>query len=265
MDGNNDLSDITAQNYEEALPRHATDASEYRRPLDQLPLHAIDERCAEETRRFYRNEPHDPRYGYELFRRALVLEDQLAWSYLYRHYDQQVYRWIHRYPTFTEYDEETATVVNRAFEKMWSAIPPQKFCKFPDLQHLLSYLHICAHSALVEMLRASNRRSKGHLVVSLDATNAIESDIEEDQPSIKHLRVNFWQTVLERCNNEKEHVVLQGSFLLALTPHELYVDHPHMFASVNEIYRVKQNVLDRLGRDVEISQLDTPQAISSSV
>jgi hypothetical protein len=46
-----------------------------------------------------------------------------------------------------------------------------------------------------------------------------------------------------------------GSFVLALKPRELYAQFREAVRDVNEVYRVKENVLARLRRDAEFEQL----------
>jgi hypothetical protein len=56
-------------------------------------------------------------------------------------------------------------------------------------------------------------------------------------------------------HDEKERRVVYGSFVLALKPRELYAQFQDTFRDVNEVYRVKENVLARLRRDAELAEL----------
>jgi hypothetical protein len=68
-------------------------------------------------------------------------------------------------------------------------------------------------------------------------------------------RQEFWDRIDARLRNEKERRVVYGSFVLALKPRELYAQFREAFRDVNEVYRVKENVLARLRRDTELQKL----------
>jgi hypothetical protein len=51
-----------------------------------------------------------------------------------------------------------------------------------------------------------------------------------------------------------------GSFVLALKPRELAARYPEMFDDVRQVYRIKENVLARLGRDAELQEILGPNA-----
>ncbi len=60
--------------------------------VQRLPVSSLEERCYEEALRYYQHEPCDGRYGYQLFRRALVSQDEGAWAALERVYRAQLVR-----------------------------------------------------------------------------------------------------------------------------------------------------------------------------
>ena len=59
----------------------------------------------------------------------------------------------------------------------------------------------------------------------------------------------FWEWINERLHDEKERLVVYGSYDLDLKPKELYKQFQNIFDSVAEIYTIKQNILARLQRD----------------
>ena len=84
-----------------AQPPTARDA----RPTDslvpaQMEIGALVRRCIAESERFYRGQPHDTSFAYELFRRALVERDELAWEHIYTHYGSLVESWVRRSGAF---------------------------------------------------------------------------------------------------------------------------------------------------------------------
>ena len=68
-------------------------------------------------------------------------------------------------------------------------------------------------------------------------------------------RQALWEKITTRLCGEKERRTVYGSFVLGLKPRQLYNQFPETFQGVNEIYRVKENVLARLRRDDELAKL----------
>jgi DNA-directed RNA polymerase specialized sigma24 family protein len=220
-----------------------------------LTLAGIAHRCARETALFFQRTSYDPRYCFEMFRRAIVERDQRGWELVYAQYHAQVASWVERHPAFPSCREETQYFVNRAFEKMWVAVTPDRFSRFPDLQSLLRYLQMCTHSVVLDQLRAAESAA---VVVDVDMAS-VESrsggpTVEDQVLSGMHGQ-ELWDKIEARLNDEKERRVVYASFVLALKPSQIYAEFGDTFRDVREIYRVKENVLARLRRDIELKQL----------
>ena len=54
--------------------------------------------------------------------------------------------------------------------------------------------------------------------------------------------------------------MIYGSFVLAMKPAELHIHYAHLFNDVKDVYRTKQNVIDRLRRDQELLTFLSVQA-----
>jgi hypothetical protein len=217
-----------------------------------LSLAHLAERCGQESERFFQHAASDPRYCYELMRRALNERDQQAWSTIYPQYEPLVISWVLRHPAFSASGEETAYFVNAAYEKLWVAITPAKFNKFPDLRSLLRYLQLCVHSVITDHMRQLTLQ-----------TLQIQPEIVETfhiQPDIAATVVDrvqhgtLWGLITERLQDAKERQVMYGSFVLGLKPRELFTRFAPTFQTLDEIYRVKENVLERLRRDPALQQ-----------
>ena len=98
----------------------------------------IADRCAQETERFFQGQSYDPQYCFELFRRAILEHDQSAWETIHARYQSLVAGWVKQHPAFESSGEEVPYFVNRAFEKIWVALTPDKFGRFSDLSSLLN-------------------------------------------------------------------------------------------------------------------------------
>lgn len=223
--------------------------------LQAVSLTHIVRRCSEETEKFFQRVSYDPRYCFELFRRAIEDRSQRAWDYVYRQYRSIVAGWIKRHESFRGSGEEVQYFVNRAFEKMWSAMSPEKFGQFPTLKAVLRYLQMCVHSAIIDEVRSSG-----------PATNDVDDDMlsyyddgdtsaAEDEALDKLYQEKVWREVETRLNDEKERVVVYGSYVLALKPSRLYEQFSDTFDDVNDVYRVKENVLARFRRDAGLQHI----------
>jgi DNA-directed RNA polymerase specialized sigma24 family protein len=222
--------------------------------IQELSLAVIARRCSEETERFFLRQDHDSRFGYELFRRAIVDRSEPAWHLVYAQYRPLVAGWVQRHSAFPRSGEEVQYFVNRTFEKMWHAVTPQKFGSFTDLKSLLRYLQVCVHSAILDRVRKPEPPQ-------IEGVNPTTSQQEVTEPSPDELALDeaaaeeLWQLVNRRLRDEKEYVVVYGSFVLALKPRELCQRFDGQFSGPKEVYRIKENVLSRLRRDPQLREI----------
>jgi DNA-directed RNA polymerase specialized sigma24 family protein len=227
-------------------------------------LDVLAETCEQKTAHYLHGRAHDSSACYEIFRRAILEKSQVAWEVIHRLYQGQVLRWVRRHPSFCYTGEEEGYFVNRALEKLWQAIPAERFFQFPDLRQLLSYLQLCVHSAITDSIRA---RDQAELESDLlPVTDEDPCDPPEPRrhaaqlPSIEQ-RVEArsqlqaaWRLVAERLRDPKEAKVAYAAFVLDLKPTEMLECYPGQFQGIKEIYRIKENILDRLRRDHDLLQ-----------
>lgn len=218
-----------------------------------MSLSSLRFRCAEESDRFFRRQDYDPRYCFELFRRAIVEQEQRSWELVYRQYKPLVSNWVGRNSLTHTLSEEVEYFVNRAFEKFWSAVTPEKFDNFSDLKALLRYLQMCVHSVLVDSARMAERAQL--LAEESDEAGSPGEELEPDPEELALERArntDLWQWINARLKDERERCVLYGSFVLEMKPAEIFQAYRRHFANVREVYTVKDNLLARLKRDDEL-------------
>jgi RNA polymerase sigma factor (sigma-70 family) len=223
----------------------------------ELTLSGIAHRCGRESERFFQRLDNDPRYCYELYRRAIVERDQRAWEVIYTQYRPLVAGWVQRHPSFGATGEETDHFVNGAFQRLWESLRPEAFGRFPDLSSVLRYLQRCVHSAIVDRARTDARRA---LDVELDdaaATDTVASHDTESEVLGDLENDTLWQWVGERLQDEKERHLIYSCYALGLKPREIAERYSGLFDDVSDVYRVKRNVLSRLRRDPELHELLT--------
>lgn len=223
--------------------------------LHMLTLAGIAHRCAQETELFFQRKSYDARYCLELFRRAIVERNQRAWELVYTQYSPLVSGWVERNSAFPSSGEETQFFVNRAFEKMWVAVTPDRFGRFPDLKSLLRYLQMCVHSVVLDQMRVAEQ-AELRAEADLASVEGEPGDTTSEDQALARLQgQELWDQINQRLHSKKERRVMYGSFVLALKPREIYAGAKDTFTDVREIYRIKENVLARLRRDSELKKL----------
>ncbi len=220
--------------------------------LQHMALADLADWCAHETELYFQHQGHDPKYCFELFRRAIQEQDQPAWEMICLQYQPLVAGWVRQHSRFEASGEEVQYFVNGAFGKIAIVLTPDKFGGFSDIGSLLRYLKMCVHSVITDYNRLAEHVSLNALE---DASEESPDPLPEEQTMDRSYRQAFWDLINARLQDEKERSVLYGSFVLALKPQELYELFRNLFSDVDEIYRVKQNIISRLRRDSEFRKL----------
>jgi hypothetical protein len=224
--------------------------------FEEINLNGIVSRCQLESELFFQRQAFDPRYCFELFRRAFLLRSDEAWECIFRQYRRLIFSWIERHPLTAVLDEEPDYYLNRTFEKIWAVITPQKFAEFPDLKSLLRYLQLCVHSVIVDHARA---REQAELMDrDSEPENLAFSEESREDRGVEDMILQrqqgreVWSWVAQRLKTEQERVLVFAMFALALKPREVLEEYPGTFRSIDDIYMVKENVLSRLRREKEL-------------
>jgi len=218
--------------------------------LQELPLKELAQRCEEQTDRFRMRLKDDSRFCFELFRRAISERDQFAWYMICEQYKPLMANWwVKPHRGFKASGEDLDQIINRTYDKFWSALTPEKFNKFSDLKPLLNYLKMCVESVILDHNRKIEPPSQylsddESPIWGKDPSPAPEEKIMDDEK-----RRIFWEWINAHLHDEKERLIVYGSFELDLKPQEICDKFPNMFADVDEVYTIKQNVINRLRRD----------------
>jgi hypothetical protein len=218
----------------------------------QMDLAALARRCLAESERFYRGQPHDTRFSYELFRRALVEGSDVAWEHIYLHYSPLVESWVRRSGAFASSGESDEYFVAAAFTRFWRALS-DRFEQFATLASLLHYLQLCAGSVVIDSVRA---QSWAEMLPEEAIPPGQSSHISPDEEAMKRVySEEFWSYINTQLNSEAERVVVFRSFVLGMKPGDIYHNHQDLFQSISDVYNVKRNVLGRLSRNSELRRM----------
>jgi hypothetical protein len=218
--------------------------------LREVPLRELANRCREETQRFLRGEPREDAFCFEVFQRAIALRDDDAWEAIMMQYRGIVLAYIGQHTAPAVLREPDDYWVNRAFQRFWTAVGPDRFGQFPDLAALLKYLKLCVHSEVMDEVRARKAAS----VTSLDEVGeTTPAPNNAERTAVGRLAgQQLWETILRELQDESEQVVAYLSFARDLKPGEIFERHPRLYESVADVYRIKRNVVERLRRSADV-------------
>ncbi len=222
-----------------------------------LPLDVLQQKCAEHSTRFFRQEPYNPRFCFEIFRRAIVERNEEAWDIIYHQYRPLLDSWFRRHPLGETFRTERDELVLRAFERFWQAVSPEKFSSFPGLAGILRYLQLCIHATLTDAMRYRQRNNllmdDGEEMLRQHVQNGGENTLEALLIQ-RERSVAIWQWVERHCNDQREIMLMYESLVLGFSPTEMCEHHPTLFSGVEEVYRLKAKVLKRLRRSADMPQ-----------
>ena len=229
---------------------------EMRVSTQHMTITELIEEARRETALFQRRQATESACSYELWRRAIVLRDDWAWAAVYRLYAPVVSAWIVlRAPGLV--GEDLDVLVNQAFARFAHAMTEQKWRDFACVGALLGYLKRCAHSAAADSRRWQPRQHDAldSLPVSCEPLIRDCADIVMERQAAQEL----WRLVCSEAPAHEEQLVLLLVVAQGMSPRALQQRYPTVFPSVQDIYRIRRNVIERLQRNKELRRLHHSQ------
>lgn len=229
-------------------------------PLPELlTITELIQQTRREIASFQRRQGADGGYGYELFRRAIVLRDDLAWSAIYELYHAVVGSWIlsqARKPV----GENFEALVNEAFARFAHAMNGEKWRDFACVSALIGYLKCCAKSAATDYCRWRQPRWHEDPLESLSSSQEpLSADCAESVME-RLAAQEVWAIVFRATPLPEERLVLDLHIARGMHPRELQKRYPAIFPTVQEIYRIRRRVIERLQRNKELRRLHDGQS-----
>lgn len=223
--------------------------------LEQLSISQLAYRCAEETSKFLRQKKSSDRYCLEMFRRSIVNRDDDAWSCIYQQYSPLVLTWVtqHQSVALLLGHDSSGALVNAAFSKFWQALTPAKMTNFDSLAAILKYLKMCVHSVVADEVRARQARQFEETLEDIEHEPASD-DPADDVVSALSVQ-GLWQIIQDELNGEDERILIYQAYVQGLKPGEICSQHHHFFPTVDDVYRIKRNILERLRRNRRLQAL----------
>lgn len=223
--------------------------------LEQLSINDLARCCSEETNKFLKQNVSNDRYCLELFRRAIVQHDNDAWTCIYQQYAPLVLTWVTQHQSATPLlsQEGSSPLVNAAFAKFSQALTPVKMGNFDSLAAVLKYLKMCVHSVVADEVRSRQARQYEETLESIEYEPSGSDPADDVVATIA--AQGLWQIIQEELNGEDERVLLYLAYVQGMKPSEISNQHSRLFPTVDDVYRIKRNVLERLRRNRRLQTL----------
>jgi RNA polymerase sigma factor (sigma-70 family) len=223
--------------------------------MELLSINDLARCCSEETNKFLKQSVSNDRYCLELFRRAIVRRDDDAWVCIYQQYAPLVLTWVNQHQSAAPLlgQDGSAPLVNTAFAKFSQALTPAKMDNFDSLAAVLKYLKMCVHSVIADEVRSRQARQYEEALESIEHEPASDDPADDVVSNIS--AQGLWQVIQEELNGEDERVLIYLAYIHGMKPSEISSQHSRLFPSVEDVYRIKRNVLERLRRNRRLQML----------
>ena len=207
-----------------------------------LSVFTLVERCQREIETYRRGEASNEAFGLELLRRAIVQGDQDAWAGIQQCLSALVRGWLYGHPRreMALSFESEESYVALAFERFWQATTRQQV-HFETFAGALAYLRASLHGAILDVLRAYSRPAE----VPLPESGAGgEPSLEGQVASLA-----LWEILQTLVPSAREQRLAYLLYHCGLKPREIVHFCPQEWNDVQEIYRLRRNILERLLRN----------------
>lgn len=219
--------------------------------LRTMRLADVARRCSEELGKPSHHLQSDERFCLELFRRALIDNDNDAWEALQNQFRERIALWFRLHPYCSEAleIEPERNYVDDTFTRLWIWAHNQraKFnglagfndqAGFNSLPGALRFLHDCLDTQVRDIMRSHRQRQMLSLI---DVDVSIPFPGEDDV---------FWQEVWEKIRlllpNDREYRIIYLTYHDGLKPRQIPQLYPDEFPDIKEVRRPMKNAMERL-------------------
>ena len=210
-----------------------------------LSIEALVAQCSREIDHYHRGEPWTDEYGLELLRRAIVQGDQEAWVGVQHCFNGLVRRWLCRHPKrdVARRLESEENYVAQTFERFWQATASTKHVEFTTLAAALQYLQASLNGVILDTMRAYARPREVILPGPGEPGEPYMEDVNDSS--------EVWETLQTMLPDEREQRLAYLLFHCGLKSREIMRFCPQEFSDVQEIYRMRRSIVERLLRNAD--------------
>lgn len=206
---------------------------------------ALADQCMNAINNYRRGEPSNDQYGLELFRRALMQQDPAAWEIIQQSFDDTMLHWMRSHPlreAACHFDSDE-NYVAQAFTRFWQATTGNQKIEFRTLAAVLRYLRASLNGTILDTLRAYSRPRE----IPLPEPDEPGEPIAEDQDDSREL----WEVFQRLLSDKRQQRVAYLIFHCGLKPREIVQFCAQEFIDVEEVYRLRRNIFERLLRNAD--------------
>jgi len=217
--------------------------------MEELPksmsLTALADRCMSEINNYRRGEAYSDQYCLEIFRRAMLERDNAAWLILEARFKEFMLGSFRRHPRSEAASrlDSPENYVAKAFARFWLAAVHNQQLQFTTLAAALRYLRVCLNSTILDTLRAYSRARE----IPLPEPDFPLEPVEEEHDNGPEL----WEIICSLLPGERERRLAYLLYHCNLKPREILRVCPQEFSNVQEIYRLRRNIVERVQRGVD--------------
>jgi hypothetical protein len=213
--------------------------------LHTMSVPALAEHCKRELDKYRRGEPSNDQYSLELFSRALIQRDSLAWEGVQQCFNETMYRWMRSHPlrdTACRFESEE-NYVSQGFTRFRQVTVNNEEIAFQALGAALKYLRASLQAVIIDTLRMYERAR----VVALPTFDEAGKPLCE----VHHDNGELWRVISHLLPDERERRVAYLLYHCGLKPGEIVRLCYQEFNDVQEIYHIRRNFIDRLRSNKE--------------
>ena len=193
---------------------------------------------------------------FTLFCRAIIERDEYAWSQLYQRYHHLVLSWIVRCDPLSRIKaSEAEALVNAAFAKLAQFLTPEKLRQLPTKHHLFRYFKLCTQSVVTDERRRQRTRLREESLDRLEQEPMLADSTDTALANVAVLEV--WQDMQDCLWTDEERVLAYALFVQELPPTAAFSRYQQHFPSLNQFYRVRRRVLERVRHHPRIQDRQT--------
>ena len=198
----------------------------------------------QEPQQHWGKEALDDGYALDLLRRALVEHRDEAWFELQHCFSEFIRKWIRSHPSqdVALLRDSEENYIAQTFSRFWYAVHTQQL-EFTTLPAALCYLRATLNGLLTDTLR-------GHLRLRTREVPLSEPGCYQE-PSVEYSLDDrsIWKSIESLLCDERERRLAYLLYYCGLKPRDIVVRCSQEFDDVQEIYRLNQNIIERLRRN----------------
>ncbi len=165
--------------------------------------------------------------------------------WLYRQHAGQLLTWINQHPwraLFSHQGEQTE-LLNRVFARILETLHIEHF-QLPDMQ-VLPFMKMTVHAVIADEMRAYQLQQNVEVFVQ-------NGQVHDDTCSISV--TSLLQLLQAEFPGERETVLLYLAYIRGMKPSEISSQYKQLFPSVEDVLRLKQDILERLRSKTELQE-----------